>query len=74
MYQHHYHLQFLIYTLALHRFLKQRIKKYDYDHHFGGVYYLFLRGMSESNINNQGVYFHKPELTVIDQLDKLFNE
>jgi len=74
MYDHHYHLQYLIYTLALHRFLKQRIKDYDYDSHFGGVYYLFLRGMSVENENMQGIYFHKPELKVIQQLDGLFNE
>ncbi|MCK5662795.1 MAG: PD-(D/E)XK nuclease family protein, partial [Thiotrichaceae bacterium] len=74
MYDHHYHLQYLVYTLALHRFLKQRIKDYDYDLHFGGVYYLFLRGMSADKENKQGVYFHKPELKVIQQLDDLFNE
>ena len=73
MYDHHYHLQYLVYTLALHRFLKQRIKNYDYDKNFGGVYYLFLRGMSSSSDSKYGIYFHKPPLTVIQQLDGLFS-
>ncbi|MBT3202890.1 MAG: exodeoxyribonuclease V subunit beta [Gammaproteobacteria bacterium] len=74
MYDHHYHLQYLIYTLALHRFLKSRISDYNYDVHIGGVYYLFLRGMSSFNENKYGVYFHKPDFKVIQQLDGLFNE
>ncbi len=72
MHDHHYHLQYLLYSLALHRFLKQRIKKYNYNKHFGGVYYLFLRGMSTTTRN--GIYFHKPEQKIIQQLDDLFNE
>ncbi len=40
-----YDIQFLLYTLALHRFLKTRIKDYDYDTHIGGICYLYLRGM-----------------------------
>ena len=41
-----YPLQSLIYTLALHRHLKQRLRHYDYDTHVGGALYLFVRGMS----------------------------
>src|SRR5690606_8157537 len=41
-----YYLQYLIYSVALHRYLRQRLPDYDYERHFGGVYYLFLRGMS----------------------------
>ena len=74
MYDHHYHLQYLVYTLALHRFLQQRINDYDYERDFGGVYYLFLRGMSKENSDKNGIYFHKPELSVIQQLDRLFED
>ncbi|MBI2392066.1 MAG: UvrD-helicase domain-containing protein [Deltaproteobacteria bacterium] len=41
-----YPLQALLYTLALHRHLKARLRGYDYDAHVGGYLYLFLRGMS----------------------------
>ena len=74
MYEHHYHLQYLIYSLALHRYLQQRIQDYDYEQHFGGVYYLFLRGMSSGNRHSEGVYFDKPEADVIRQLNLLFAE
>lgn len=74
MFEHHYHLQYLIYTLALHRFLQQRLVDYDYDKHVGGVYYLFLRGMSITGTGHQGVYFHKPGRDVIEQLNRLFEQ
>ena len=40
-----YYLQVLIYTVALHRFLRLRLTDYDYARHVGGAYYLFLRGI-----------------------------
>jgi hypothetical protein len=46
MAHHAYHLQALVYTVALHRHLRQRLGgTYDYDTHIGGHLYLFLRGM-----------------------------
>ncbi len=41
-----YPLQALLYTLALHRHLKTRLRGYDYDRDVGGYLYLFLKGMS----------------------------
>ncbi|HXF07417.1 MAG TPA: exodeoxyribonuclease V subunit beta [Candidatus Acidoferrales bacterium] len=41
-----YTAQALIYAAALHRHLQARLPSYDPAHHFGGVYYLFLRGMA----------------------------
>ena len=40
-----YHLQSLLYTVALHRFLQARLKGYDPARHLGGHLYLYLRGM-----------------------------
>ena len=45
MAHHGYHLQSLLYTVALHRLLRQRLPDYRYDTHVGGHLYLFLRGM-----------------------------
>ncbi len=42
----HYSLQALLYTVALHRYLRWRLPDYDPDRHLAGVLYLFLRGMS----------------------------
>jgi exodeoxyribonuclease V beta subunit len=42
----HYVLQALLYTVALHRYLRWRLPGYDPDRNLAGVLYLFLRGMS----------------------------
>jgi exodeoxyribonuclease V beta subunit len=51
-----YHLQALVYTVALHRLLRQRLgAKYSYDRHIGGHLYLFLRGMEgERAVRSEG--------------------
>ncbi|WP_261816797.1 exodeoxyribonuclease V subunit beta [Vibrio gallicus] len=67
MLEHRYDAQYQIYALALHRFLKSRILDYDYQTHFGGVYYLFLRGMDGSG--DYGVFNTKPNQALLEQLD-----
>jgi exodeoxyribonuclease V beta subunit len=42
----HYGLQALLYTVALHRYLRWRLAGYDPDRHLAGVLYLFVRGMT----------------------------
>jgi len=41
----HYVLQALLYTIALHRYLRWRLRGYDPERHLAGVLYLFVRGM-----------------------------
>ena len=72
MIAHRYELQYQLYTLALHRFLRSRIRDYDYDRHVGGVYYLFLRGMQVTSGTEYGVFFTQPSAEFIGQLDDLF--
>lgn len=70
-----YVLQALIYTVALQRYLRSRLPKYDYDTHIAGVSYLFLRGMigkTTSDGTPFGVYFWQPARATIDALDSLF--
>ena len=66
-----YDLQSLLYALALHRFLGVRIPDYNYEQHFGGSYYLFLRAMRPQHGCRFGVHFHRPEEQTIHQLDRL---
>lgn len=66
---HQYHLQLLIYTLALHRFLGARLPGYDYHEHLGGVYYLFLRAMGPKQPLASGIYALRPEAELIMALD-----
>ncbi|KPV39988.1 hypothetical protein AN478_07340 [Thiohalorhabdus denitrificans] len=72
VHQHGYTLQYLLYTVALHRFLDRHLPGYDYDRHFGGAYYLFLRGMDPRRGPGAGVYFDRPERGLIEALDALF--
>jgi len=65
-----YHLQYLLYTAALNRYLARRLPDYDYATHFGGVYYLFVRGVRPA-WNGAGVYFHRPAEPCIAALDAL---
>lgn len=63
-----YDLQYHIYSIALHRFLKQKMTDYCYDKHFGGAFYLFLRGLNEEG--RQGIFFDRPEVELIEKLDE----
>lgn len=71
MIEHNYDLQYLIYSVTLHRYLKKRVPNYHYDTHFGGVFYLYLRGVSSDADANTGVYAHRPTQEAIEQLDSL---
>jgi exodeoxyribonuclease V beta subunit len=64
-----YYLQYLIYTVAVHRYLRLRLAGYDYEHHFGGVFYLFLRGMTPAGPEH-GVFRDRPEKALIEALDR----
>ncbi|MCU7915107.1 MAG: exodeoxyribonuclease V subunit beta [Candidatus Thiodiazotropha sp. (ex Gloverina cf. vestifex)] len=74
MVAHSYSLQYTIYTLALHRYLAVRLPDYDYERHFGGVYYLFLRGMRPQRGPAFGVVAEKPSLEFVLALDNLMKE
>lgn len=71
-----YHLQYLIYAVALHRWLRTWVPDYDYDLHFGGVRYLFLRGMRPDWKDEQGqargLYAGRPGRELIEALDACF--
>jgi exodeoxyribonuclease V beta subunit len=71
MRSHRYDLQYQLYSLALHRYLRHRIADYDYERHFGGVIYLFLRGMDGQD-GGQGIFTTRPALPLINGLDALF--
>lgn len=63
-----YCLQYLIYTVALHRYLARRQPGYSYDAHFGGVFYLFLRGVRRRAGWDSGIFRDRPERQLIETL------
>jgi len=69
----------------LHRLLATRIPDYDFEQHFGGVYYLFLRGIdanadsatnasTDNSDSNFGIFHNRPSHDFITQLDTLFSD
>ncbi|PID47034.1 MAG: exodeoxyribonuclease V subunit beta [Proteobacteria bacterium] len=64
----HYLLQYHVYTVALHLYLQQRLREYDYDRHFGGVFYLYLRGIDPSRAGKTGVFRDRPHRRTVEQL------
>ena len=72
-----YDLQALIYTVALHRWLRFRLGDgYDYARNFGGVRYLFCRGLDPdagaTAGDAPGVHAHVPPPALVHALDALF--
>lgn len=72
MAEHRYDLQYQLYTLALHRYLRHRLGDYDYHRDFGGVIYLFLRGVDKQHPGN-GIFSCRPERELIEGMDSLFS-
>lgn len=68
MIMHHYYLQYLFYTVALHKYLRRTLKDYDYERHFGGIFYIFLRGVDPQH-PGRGIFSDiKPHRHLIEQL------
>ncbi len=74
----HYPLQALLYSVALHRFLRWRQPGYDPSTHLGGVLYLFLRGMCgpETPLVDGmpcGVFSWSPPAALVENLSDLLH-
>ncbi|MDR0932176.1 MAG: UvrD-helicase domain-containing protein [Victivallales bacterium] len=68
-----YFLQYLIYTVATVKFLRLRLGKFgekEYDSLFGGVFYLFIRGISPE-YPGRGVFYDKAPYQLIRQLEEI---
>jgi len=72
MADNNYHLQYHIYTVAICKYLAMRIPNFTYDTHFGGVIYLFVRGIR--NNATSGVFFNKPAIKVVEALSACFTK
>ncbi len=61
-----YHLQYLIYTVAVYQYLKLKKIDFDYEKDFGGVIYVYLRGARAGT--QYGIFTHKPKAELIHKL------
>ena len=64
-----YEVQYVLYTLALHRLLKIRLPNYNYEQHIGGAIYMFLRGIETPGA---GIHAMRPPQVLIETLDAAF--
>ena len=71
---HTYYLQYLIYTVAVMKYLSLHlghpVGETEYEQLFGGVYYFFMRGVDRAR-PGQGVFFDRPPFALIRDLEKL---
>ena len=65
-----YLLQYHLYVVALHQYLKTRLTDYDYKTHFGGVMYIFLRGVNTAAGPHAGIYRDRPAKKAVEFLCK----
>jgi exodeoxyribonuclease V beta subunit len=65
-----YVLQYHLYAVALHEYLKGRMAGYDYDRHFGGVFYVFLRGVDPARGPETGIFRDRPRRDLIEDLSE----
>jgi exodeoxyribonuclease V beta subunit len=73
MFRHHYALQALLYTVALHRYLRWRLPGYSPGQHLAGVAYLFVRGMTGADAGltggaPSGVFCWRPPPGLVEAL------
>jgi exodeoxyribonuclease V beta subunit len=71
-------LQALLYTVALHRYLRGRVVGYDPERHVAGVLYLFVRGMTGARTpvvdgSPCGVFGWRPPASLVEALSDLLD-
>ncbi len=74
----HYPLQAMLYSVALHRYLRWRLPDYDPSSHLGGVLYLYLRGMVGAHTpvvdgGPCGVFSWSPPAVLVEHLSALLD-
>jgi len=69
--EEYYILQYHLYTLALHQYLKLRVPDYRYTKNFGGVFYIFLRGVDQHKGAHYGIFHDLPGSEMIFGLGKM---
>lgn len=66
----YYILQYHLYALALHQYLKGKFQDYKYEKGFGGIFYMFLRGISQKSGPDFGIFHDLPSLELINGLGR----
>nr|MDQ3313228.1 PD-(D/E)XK nuclease family protein [Verrucomicrobiota bacterium] len=72
MQRNFYTLQLCLYSVALHRYLRVRKPSYDFEQHFGGAFYIFLRGIDPAQPSH-GVHHQRLDRALVEQLSEVFD-
>jgi exodeoxyribonuclease V beta subunit len=67
-----YDIQGHLYSLAMHKFLATCKHDYSYQEHFGGYFYVFVRGLSTDN-KMSGVHFYRPSEQRMKTMEVIVN-
>ena len=65
-----YTLQYHLYTLALHQYLRYQKPGYRYEENFGGIFYIFIRGVGNTRSPDTGIFYDLPDPGLILRLGK----
>ena len=65
-----YALQYCLYALAFDRYARTRIPGYCWESDFGGVFYIFIRGVTADSSSKTGVFYARPDGSLIRNLEK----
>ena len=68
MEEDYYILQYHLYAVALHQYLALRIKEYNYSSDFGGIFYIFIKGVDPDCGSEYGVFFDIPGKEIMNRL------
>lgn len=70
----HYRFQALLYTIAVDRYLRQRVTGYRRSEHLGEAIYLFVRavGIAPERAPDAGIWTHRFDEALLDAVDRVF--
>ncbi|CAL4322565.1 exodeoxyribonuclease V subunit beta [Buchnera aphidicola] len=67
-----YYFQYYLYSVVIHRFLKKKIKNYNFKNNFGGIFYFFVRGISMKKTSKKGIFFKTLKYKKIKKINNFF--
>jgi exodeoxyribonuclease V beta subunit len=70
MQENYYILQYHLYVLALSQYLRLRHPGFRYKSDFGGVFYIFIRGVDSRRGPHYGIFHDLPNAALINALGK----
>ena len=67
-----YFLQYLVYSAAVHRYLKECLPGYSYERHFGGVHYIFVRAFAFDEVGaSDAVFSDRPPCKLLEAVGEV---